>query len=142
MRRSVLLLAALATTVLLASGVALADSPSDSDDPATKGNPAKNKDFSGLVDIGGGRKIYMECRGKGSPTVVLVSGLGNAADIWSVTADPKNERPVFDEVARFTRVCAYDRPGTTRFDGMLSPSTPLRQPTTAQDGVAVLCTPC
>ena len=48
-------------------------------------------DFSGLVDIGGGRKIYMECRGKGSPTVVLVSGLGNAADIWSVTADPKNE---------------------------------------------------
>jgi hypothetical protein len=29
-------------------------------------------DFAGLVDIGGGRKMYMECRGKGSPTVVLV----------------------------------------------------------------------
>ena len=108
MRRSVLLLAALATAVLFASGVALADSPSD--DPATKGNPAMNKDFSGLVDIGGGRTMYMRCRGTGSPTVVLVSGLGDAADVWSVMADSKNERPVFAEVARFTRVCAYDRP--------------------------------
>ena len=72
-------------------------------------------DFAGLVDIGGGRKMYMECRGKGGPTVVLVSGLGNAADVWSVTSDPENERPaVFAEVATFTRVCAYDRPSTRR----------------------------
>jgi pimeloyl-ACP methyl ester carboxylesterase len=138
MRRSVLLLAALATAVLLASGVALADSPSDSDDPATKANPAKDKDFSGLVDIGGGRKMYMECRGIGSPTVVLVSGLRDAADVWSVTADPKHERPVFDEVAKFTRVCAYDRPGTTRTDDTLSPSTPVEQPTSAKAAVADL----
>ena len=48
---------------------------------------------------------------------------------------------VFPEVGKFTRVCAYDRPGTARFDGMLSPSTPVRQPTTAQDG-ARICTPC
>jgi len=33
---------------------------------------APSADFSGLVDIDGGRKIYMECRGTGSPTVVLV----------------------------------------------------------------------
>jgi pimeloyl-ACP methyl ester carboxylesterase len=140
MRRSVLLLAALATAVLLASGVALADSPSDSDDPATKGNPAKNKDFSGLIDIGGGRKMYMTCRGTGSPTVVLVSGLGDAADVWSVTADPKNERPVFAEVARFTRVCAYDRPGTRRTDDTPSPSTPVEQPTSAKAAAADLDT--
>src|SRR5215210_4222763 len=138
MRRSVLLLAALATAVLLASGVALADSPSDSEDPATKGNPAKNKDFAGLVDIGGGRKMYMTCHGTGSPTVVLVSGLGNAADIWSVTADPKHGRPVFAEVARFTRVCAYDRPGTTPTDETLSPSTPVEQPTSAKAAAADL----
>src|SRR5829696_10485105 len=138
MRRSVLLRAALATAVVLASGVALADSPSDSDDPATKGNPAKNKDFSGLVDIGGGRKMYMTCHDTGSPTVVLVSGLGNAADIWSVTADPKNERPVFSEVAGFTRVCAYDRPGTRRTDDKLSPSTPVEQPTSAKAAAADL----
>jgi pimeloyl-ACP methyl ester carboxylesterase len=138
MRRSVLLLAALATAVLLASGVALADSPSDSDDPATNGNPAKNKDFAGLIDIGGGRKMYMECHGKGSPTVVLVSGLRDAADVWSVTADPKNERPVFAEVAKFTRVCAYDRPGTIRTDDKPSPSTPVEQPTSAKAAAADL----
>ena len=138
MRRSILLLAALAAAVLLASGLALADSPSDSDDPATKGNPAKNKDFSGLVDIGGGRKIYMTCRGTGSPTVVLVSGLGDAADVWSVTADPKKERPIFAEVARFTRVCAYDRPGTRRTDDKPSPSTPVEQPTSAKAAAADL----
>ncbi len=97
-----------------------------------------DSDFAGLVDIGGGRKIYMECRGTGSPTVVLVSGLGNAADIWSVTADPKNERPVFDEVAKFTRVCAYDRPGTIRQDDKLSPSTPVAQPTSAKPAAADL----
>jgi pimeloyl-ACP methyl ester carboxylesterase len=95
-------------------------------------------DFSGLVAIGGGRKMYMKCRGKGSPTVVLVSGLGNAADIWSVTTDPKNERAVFDEVAEFTRVCAYDRPGTMRQDDKPSPSTPVEQPTSAKPAAADL----
>ena len=73
---------------------------------ADKAASAPSADFSGMVGIGGGRKIYMTCRGKGSPTVVLVSGLGNAADIWSVTTDPKTGRAVFDEVAKFTRVCA------------------------------------
>ena len=95
-------------------------------------------DFAGLVDIGGGRQMYMECSGTGSPTVVLVSGLGNAADIWSVTTDPKNEQAVFDEVAGFTRVCAYDRPGTIRQDDKLSPSTPVEQPTSAKPAAADL----
>jgi pimeloyl-ACP methyl ester carboxylesterase len=99
---------------------------------------APRADFSGLVDIGGGRKLYMKCRGTGSPTVVLVSGLGNAADVWSVTSDPKNERPVFAEVAKFTRVCAYDRPRTTRADDKLSPSTPVAQPTSAKPAAADL----
>jgi pimeloyl-ACP methyl ester carboxylesterase len=107
---------------------------------ADKAASSPSADFSGLVDIGGGRKIYMTCRGKGSPTVVLVSGLGNAADIWSVTADPKNGRAVFDEVARFTRVCAYDRPGTIRVtdDDKPSPSTPVEQPTSAKPAAADL----
>ncbi len=101
---------------------------------------APSADFSGLVDIGGGRKMYMTCRGKGSPTVVLVSGLGDAADVWNVTADPKNERPVFAEVAEFTRVCAYDRPGTIRVtdDDKPSPSTPVEQPTSAKPAAADL----
>ena len=86
MRRSVLLLAALATAVLLASGVALADSPS-ANNPG-KGNSGNHKDFAGLVDIGGDRQMYMECQGKGSPTVVFVSGFGERAETWNETLDP------------------------------------------------------
>ena len=87
--------------------------------------------------------MYMQCRGKGSPTVVLVSGARGAYDDWTSVIDsggePKPSRSaVFPRVGKFTRVCAYDRPGTTRFDGTLSPSTPVRQPTAAQDGVADL----
>src|SRR5215217_8145372 len=143
MIRKTMLLATVVAVVLGAAATALASSPGNGNDSATRGTLAKNelgknKEFSGLVDIGGGRKMYMECSGKGSPTVVLVSGLGNAADIWSVTADPKNERPVFSEVARFTRVCAYDRPATTRTDEKLSPSTPVEQPTSAKPAAADL----
>ncbi len=136
-----------ATVIALALGAGLliagcADSTTNSTAESadtTKAASAPRADFSGLVDIGGGRKIYMKCRGTGSPTVVLVSGLGNAADIWSVTTDPKNERPVFDEVARFTRVCAYDRRGTIRVtDDKLSPSTPVEQPTSAKPAAADL----
>ena len=42
---------------------------------------------AGLVDIGGGRKMYLECQGTGTPTVVLVPGLVAAADIWSYVMD-------------------------------------------------------
>src|SRR5262249_28793126 len=62
------------------------------------------------VDIGGGRKIYLKCQGTGSPTVVLVGGLRASADDWSVV--DKSAPAVFPGVAKFTRVCAYDRPGT------------------------------
>ncbi len=95
-------------------------------------------DFAGLVDIGGDRQMYLECRGKGGPTVVLVSGKGNAADVWSVTLDPENERPtVFAEVSTFTRVCAYDRPSTSTATGP-SRSTPVPQPTSAKVAAADL----
>jgi len=45
---------------------------------------------------------------------------------------------VFPQVSKFTRVCAYDRPGTTRNDNTVTDSTPVLQPTTAQQGVADL----
>ena len=53
---------------------------------ATVAHPAiaANSDFAGLVDIGGGRKMYLECRGTGSPTVVLVSGLKGSAGDWDI----------------------------------------------------------
>jgi pimeloyl-ACP methyl ester carboxylesterase len=89
---------------------------------------AADADRAGAVDIGG-RELYLECHGTGSPTVVLVSGLGGSADVWDTMLDPDGSpKPtVYDAVASFTRVCAYDRPGT---DG--SRSTPTAQPTTAR----------
>ena len=67
-------------------------------------------EFARPVDVGGGRTIYLECHGAGTPTVVLLSGAGNAGDIWQVTgAVPQ---PVANGVAAFTHVCVYDRPGT------------------------------
>jgi pimeloyl-ACP methyl ester carboxylesterase len=92
-------------------------------------------DYVGLVDIGGGRKIYLECRGTGSPTVVLVAGLRGSADDWTI-AD-KQLPAVFPEVSKFTRVCAYDRPGTPVGEKP-SRSDPVPQPTTAKDAVADL----
>lgn len=103
-------------------------------------------DFAQMVPIGSGRSVFLECRGTGSPTVVLVSGTGGAADEWAVAVNPADPaagpKPsasaVLPTVASFTRVCAYDRPGTTLDDGALSPSTIVQQPTTAQDGVSDL----
>ena len=99
-----------------------------------------------LIDIGGGRKMHLECRGTSSPTVVLISGTRGAHDDWTDLIDSKNpagapkfsESAVFPQVSKFTRVCTYDRPGTTRNDNTVTDSTPVRQPTTAQQGVADL----
>jgi hypothetical protein len=44
---------------------------------------AAQGDFAGLVDIGAGRRLYIECRGTGSPAVVLEAGYRSSARIWS-----------------------------------------------------------
>ncbi|MEV1131666.1 alpha/beta hydrolase [Agromyces sp. NPDC049794] len=96
---------------------------------------AAQPDRAGPVDIGDGREIYLKCAGTGSPTVVLVSGLLDNAEVWSTapiaaapspTADPEPPT-VYDGVAEISRVCAYDRPGTSD-----SRSTEVAQPTSAQ----------
>lgn len=102
-------------------------------DPAL--HAAVSGNFAGLVDIGGGRKMYLESRGTGSPTVVLVGGLRASADDWGLAG--KSAPAVFPEVAKFTRVRAYDRPGTP-VDEKPSRSDPVFQPTTAGDAVADL----
>jgi len=79
--------------------------------------------------------MYLKCSGKGSPTVVLVGGLRASADDWSIT--DKSAPAVFSEVSKFTRVCAYDRPGTPVGEKP-SRSDPVPQPTTARDAVADL----
>jgi pimeloyl-ACP methyl ester carboxylesterase len=59
-----------------------------------------------LVDVGG-RRLYLDCRGGGSPVVVFEAGYGSDAAGWGT---------VFPEVARLTRACAYDRANRGRSD--------------------------
>src|SRR5947207_808024 len=94
-------------------------------------------DFAGPVEIGKGRKMYPECPGSGSPTVILESGYRNDAEIWSSPLEP-GRTTVFPEVAKFTRVCAYDRPGTFLDANHLSRSTAVPMPRTARDLVSDL----
>ena len=100
--------------------------------PAATPAFAADGDFAGLVDIGAGRNMYLECRGTGSPTVFIVPGGRAAADEWTVHS------PVFADVAKFTRVCAYDRPGTSLAEGTPSRSDPVPMPTTAAASTADL----
>ncbi len=66
-----------------------------------------------LVDVGGGRRIHIDCRGQGGPTVVLISGLdNNGALAWSA---------VRDRISSFARVCAYDRAGIMYSDPAPAP---------------------
>lgn len=79
--------------------------------------------------------MYLRCQGQGAPTVVLSGGYRASADDWGLAEQPGPA--VFAEVARFTRVCAYDRPGTPVGEAP-SRSDPIVQPTTAGDAVADL----
>lgn len=54
-----------------------------------------------MVDVGG-YKLHIDCLGEGSPTVIMDAGNGEDSLDWSL---------VQPEVAKFARVCAYDRPG-------------------------------
>lgn len=123
-------------TVVLATGVA-----------TIAGAPVATADDAGLVDIGGGRSLFLNCQGvapPGTPTVFVIPGKGSYAEAWNAAVppdDPIRSSPydVIEEskvaptpestqpmVARTTRICSYDRPDT-RPDG-LDRSTPVAQP--------------
>lgn len=55
-----------------------------------------------LYDIGYGQKLFMGCRGKGEPTVILDAPTGMSSDVWAL---------VQPELAKITKVCVYDRAG-------------------------------
>lgn len=102
-------------------------------------NADSRGDFATTVAISPARKMYIECRGRGSPTVVLVAGQRGSAAEWSIT-ESKSVPPqpaVFGAVAGFTRVCAYDRPGTPVGESF-SRSDPAPQPITAAAATADL----
>lgn len=109
------------------------------------------QDFAGLVDIGGGRSLYLHCEGVGAPTVFVIPGAGSYAEAWNAAVVPDDPirsseydqieqakiEPTPDAaqplVARTTRICVYDRPDT-RPDGA-DRSTPVAQPHTVQSDV-------
>jgi pimeloyl-ACP methyl ester carboxylesterase len=79
----------------------------------------EQEDIAGLIAIEHGRRLYLECAGSGSPTVVLESGYGHSGRAWDIDVVPFTWEPpdtprttVFAGVSAFTRVCLYDRPGT------------------------------
>src|SRR5690242_6711079 len=69
-----------------------------------------------LVEIGGYR-LHLWCTGDGAPAVILDAGLGGTSTGWGF---------VQPEVARFTRVCSYDRAGMGYSDPGPSPRTARR----------------
>lgn len=102
-------------------------------DARRKATPTRGN-FAGKVSIGSGRELYLMCRGTGRPTVLLEAGLRNRGDIWSTPGEDGDKRTmVFQGVSRFTRVCAYDRPGTTLGTDDFSRSTPVAMPRTTTD---------
>ncbi len=116
--------------------------------------------FARLVNIGDGRKMVIECRGVGSPMVLLISGGFEAGWIWKfalystdlVLEEPtdafsssrgdiqKLDRAVYPTIGNLTRVCNYDRPNTTIEENVELErngrvSTPVPQPHTVEDDV-------
>jgi pimeloyl-ACP methyl ester carboxylesterase len=70
--------------------------------------PAAQLAGSRLIDVGGGRHLYIRCAGSGGPTVILEPGLGESARAMA--------RWIVPAVARTTTVCVYDRAGHGRSD--------------------------
>jgi pimeloyl-ACP methyl ester carboxylesterase len=83
---------------------------------ATRRDLASTPPPGNLVDIGGYR-LHLWCTGDGTPAVVLDNGLGGTSAGWGF---------VQPEVARFTRVCSYDRAGMGYSDAGPSPRTARR----------------
>ena len=100
---------------------------------------AEHGDFAGKVDIGQGRKLYLECRGPGSPTIILESGYHDSSQPWSLSDG--FPPAVLPGVAEFSKICAYDRPGTLLYTDpprITDRSSRVRMPRTAQDVISDL----
>ena len=66
-----------------------------------------------LLDAGGHR-LYVDCRGDGTPAVIFESGIAASSLSWA-TVQP--------EIARLTRACSYDRAGLGSSDAPATPRT-------------------
>ena len=73
-----------------------------------------------MIDVGGYR-LHINCAGdsiKGSPTVVMDAGGYDSSETWS---------KVQPEIAKFSRVCVYDRAGLGKSERQPNPSYPSQE---------------
>jgi len=90
---------------------------------ATSSNPAPTSGHTYLVN---GNRLYLNCTGSGSPTVILFNGLGERTPSWAW---------VQANVSTTTRVCSFDRAGEGWSGGK---ATAQNGPQMASDAHALL----
>ena len=78
------------TAALAACGVPSGELEGDQTSPSA----SAAADVAASFDVGDGRKMFMECQGTGSPTVVIIAGQRAAAGDWMVVADGVSSPPV------------------------------------------------
>jgi alpha/beta hydrolase fold len=90
------------------ASVAASDSPT----PSRAADPLAQPVIDGAFDVGNGRKLYLQCWGDGSPTIILEGGHpGSGLDDYARFGEAFTSR-----LASERRVCAYDRAGYGRSD--------------------------
>jgi len=75
-----------------------------------RADPLVRPVIDGAFDVGDGRKLYLQCWGEGSPTVVIDAGGGEIQEYRGYAAT------FTSRLANQRRVCAYDRAGHGRSD--------------------------
>ena len=92
--RRALLYPAFAVLALIALGGAF--------ETVMEATTTNNPPSGGRTYLVAGHSLYLRCTGSGSPAVILFNGLGERTPSWAW---------VQEDVARQTRVCAFDRAG-------------------------------
>jgi len=86
----------------------------------TKTSENKSPALDEMIDVGGYR-LHINCAGvsaKGGPTVVMDAGGYDSSETWN---------KVSPEIAKFTRVCVYDRAGLGKSERQPNPSYPSQK---------------
>jgi pimeloyl-ACP methyl ester carboxylesterase len=108
-RRIVLVL--LVFVAVLAAAGFLYQNISEARDRRFNPMPGRRVNIDGVTSS---LSLHIYCTGQGSPAVILESGLGDSYLSW---------RKVQPEIAKFTRVCSYDRAGIGYSDSSEMPRT-------------------
>jgi pimeloyl-ACP methyl ester carboxylesterase len=86
----------------------------------TETSEEKSSSLDQMIDVGGYR-LHINCAGNpinGSPTVVMDAGGYDSSETWN---------KVQPEIAKFARVCVYDRAGLGKSERRPSPSYPSQE---------------